>query len=62
MIDTTMNVVATTEDVYVLLGVNDETYAECAAVCPQKKYSFVWEKELAGFRYVWKSFATRIWK
>ena len=55
-------VVDTTEDIYVLLDVNDETYAECTTVCPQKKYPFVREKELGGFRYVWKSFASRIWK
>jgi hypothetical protein len=57
-----MNVVDITEDIYVLLNVDDETYAECTKVCPPKKYPFDWEKELGGFRYVWRSFASRIWK
>lgn len=57
-----MNVVDTTEDIYILLDVDNETYAECTTVCPPKKYPFDWEKELGGFRYVWRSFASRIWK
>ena len=61
-VDTKISLVDTKEDIYVLLDVDDETHAECSTVCPPKKYPSDREKELGGFRYVWRSFASRIWK